>query len=61
MTTPEHQAQIDELVARRQALRSDGAPREALNANRLALVAAIRALNRALAAVHPASASIAAQ
>jgi hypothetical protein len=52
MTAHEHQAQVDELVARRQALRADGAPRETLSANRLALTAAIRALNRSLLAAH---------
>jgi|GraSoiStandDraft_4_1057263.scaffolds.fasta_scaffold284625_2 hypothetical protein len=61
MTTPDQRAQVDELVARRQALRAGGASRETLNANRLALVAAIRRLNRSLAAVHLGSTPLAAQ
>jgi len=52
MTTQEHQARIDGLVASRQTLRANRAPDDVLEQNRLALAAAIRAFNRTLAAAH---------
>jgi hypothetical protein len=52
MTIMEHQAQVDRLVARRHALRGEGASRHLLDANRLAIGSAIRAMNRALITAH---------
>jgi hypothetical protein len=52
VTTQEHQARINDLVASRQALRAGKAPRDVLEQNRLALASAIRAFNRTLVAAH---------
>ena len=52
MTAKEHQSHVDELVARRQALRAAGAAHQALEQNRLELVFAIAARNRSLIAAH---------